>query len=77
MKDVVFNRLCLFGLGVIYGWHALGALRSGKVTFYQRFGRAQNFSRATNPLAFWIVVCVYLIFAAFTVVAMPLTLLHL
>lgn len=31
MKDV-FGRLCLFGIGIIYGWHALWALRSGKVT---------------------------------------------
>ena len=74
MKDI-FGGLIMLGLGIGAGWRALGALRSGKVTLYQRFSRDRHFLQATNPSAFWIVVCAYLIFAAFAVVGIPLSLL--
>jgi len=76
MKDV-FIRLCLFGLGIGAGWHALGALRSGKVALYIRYNRDRHFLRATNPSAFWTVVFAYLLFAALTLIVMPLLLLLL
>jgi hypothetical protein len=62
-----FIQIALLVAAIYFGWLILGALRSGRITLYVRYNRDRNFSRRTNPAAYWIVVCLYIVFAAVSV----------
>ena len=64
-----FVQIILLGLAIHLAWLAITGLRSGVVTFYPRYTRTEQFSRATKPGAFWTTIIAYLLFAAVVVVS--------
>jgi len=54
----------LVGAAVYFGWLALRALRSGRISLFVRYNRDRDFSRRSNPAGYWIVLCWYLALAA-------------
>lgn len=70
-----FIQILLFALGLGLGRQALVALRTGAITLYVRFNARRQFSKDTNPAAFWIIVGWYLLLATIAIFGLLLRLL--
>ena len=64
MSSAFIQIAALAAAALYFGWLALAALRSGRISLYVRANRGRDFSRTASPAGYWIVLCWYFLLAA-------------